>query len=125
MLRSAAIGLVLALAAVSANADEAIPTAKRATPPSAAQEPPPAPLQPPRFSGLAPVQPGPCGSGPVPKLAPLDADGQPAVDRSPHGEMSVAVGSHGYRSVEGAVCVPVGNNGFVAVDLGTSRFGRR
>jgi hypothetical protein len=131
MLRSAAIAQAFAFAALSfapvgAHADdEAIPTAAGITPPDASKAPPPGPLQPLRPSNLAPVQPGPCGSGPVPKLAPVGADGEPAVDRSPHGELSVGVGTRGYRSVEGAVCLPIGETGFVALDLGTAQFGRR
>jgi hypothetical protein len=125
MLRSAAIAFALAAAAVGAQADEAIPTAAGITPPDASKAPPPGPLAPPRPSNLALVQPGPCGPGPVPKLAPVDADGRPAVDRSPHGEVSVGVGSHGYRYVEGAVCAPLGDKSFVSVAVGQGQIGRR
>lgn len=122
MFRAAvAFAAVLALSAGVAGAQEAIPTAKGATPPDVSKEPAPGPLQPPGASNLAPVMPGPCGTGPVPKLAPVDANGDPQVDRSPHGEVSVGVGSHGMRYAEGSVCVPVGDRGFVAVDVGEGR----
>jgi hypothetical protein len=123
MFRSAAAALaaVLALSAGAAGAQEAIPTAKGATPPDVSKDPPPPPLQPPAAGNLAPVLPGPCGTGPVPKLAPVDADGGPAVDHSPHGEVSVGAGSHGERYAEGSVCVPIGDRSFVAVDVGGAR----
>ncbi len=123
MRRAAAItAVVLALSAGAAGAQEAIPTAKGAAPPPAtANEPPPGPLKPPAQTNLAPVLPGPCGTGPVPKVAPVNADGGPQVDHSPHGEVSVGVGSHGMRYAEGSVCVPVGDNSFVAVDVSQGR----
>ncbi len=125
MLRAVVVAFALALAAPSVQAEEVIATAANATPPDVSKAPPPGPLLPPKPSNLAPVQPGPCGLGPVEKVAPVDANGEPAVDHSPHGEVSVGMGSHGYRFAEGSVCVPVGENGFVAVDVGTGQFGRR
>ena len=124
MFRAAAAvaAAVLALSAGGAGAQEAIPTAKVATPLDVSTEPPPPPLPPPgSHSNLAPVQPGPCGTGPVPKLAPVDANGEPAVDQSPHGEVSVGAGSHGMSYAEGSVCVPVGKNSSVAIDVGESQ----
>jgi hypothetical protein len=126
MFRAAAAvaAAVLALSAGAAGAQEAIPTARVATPLDVSREPPPPPLPPPgsQHSNLAAVQPGPCGTGPVPKLAPVDANGDPQVDHSPHGEVSVGMDSRGGRYAEGSVCVPVGDRSFVAVDVSGSQF---
>ena len=42
-------------------------------------------------------------------------------DRSPHGSMSVAVGSRGYRGVSGVVTQPIGDCGQLTIGIGTSR----
>jgi hypothetical protein len=49
----------------------------------------------------------------------------PYVQRKPHGAMSVAIGTGGYRSIGGEVIIPVGENGTVglAIDLTQSRRG--
>lgn len=121
---AAAFAAVLALSAGVAGAQEAISTAKDATPPDVSQEPPPPPLQPPSAtSNLAPVLPGPCGTGPVPKVAPVNADGGPQVDHSPHGEVSVGADSRGGRYAEGSVCVPIGDRSSVSIDVGEGRSG--
>jgi hypothetical protein len=126
MFRAAAAvaAAVLALSAGVAGAQEAITTAKAPTPLDVSAEPPPPPLPPPGYArnNLAPVMPGPCGTGPVPKLAPLDANGEPQVDHSPHGELSVGADSRGGRYAEGSVCVPIGKNAAVAIDVGESQF---
>lgn len=44
-------------------------------------------------------------------------------DRSPHGEVSVAVGSRGYRSASGVVTQPIGDCGQITIGIGTSRGG--
>jgi hypothetical protein len=44
-------------------------------------------------------------------------------DRSPHGEVSVAVGSRGYREASGVVTQPIGDCGQVTIGIGTSRGG--
>lgn len=123
---AAAFAAVLALTAVmsagTAGAQEAIPTAKSATPPDVSNEPAPGPLKPLAESNLAPVLPGPCGTSPVPKVAPVNADGGPQVDHSPHGEVSVGMDSRGGRYAEGSVCVPIGDNSFVAVDVAGGQF---
>ena len=45
-------------------------------------------------------------------------------DRKPHGSMSVAVGTGGYRSVAGDVVIPVGENGTVALAIELTDGGR-
>ena len=45
-------------------------------------------------------------------------------DRSPHGEMEVAVGTGGYRSASGVVTQPIGDCGQITIGIGTSRGGR-
>jgi len=120
---AAAFAAVLVLSAVmpagAAGAQEAISTAKGATLPDVSKEPTPGPLQPPAATNLAPVLPGPCGTSPVPKVAPVNADGGPQVDQSPHGEVSVGADSRGGRYAEGSVCVPIGDRSFVSVDVAT------
>ena len=44
-------------------------------------------------------------------------------DRAPHGEVSVAVGSRGYREVGGVVTQPIGDCGQITIGIGTSRGG--
>ncbi len=44
-------------------------------------------------------------------------------DRSPHGEVSVAVGSRGYREAGGVVTQPIGDCGQITIGIGTSRGG--
>lgn len=112
--------------AASPAAQEAIPTAQGATLPDTSGEPPPPPLGTPKAVDIEPVQPGPCGLGPTPKLAPVGPDGEPQVDHSPHGEVYAGVGTHGYREVGGSVCVPVGKTGAVDISVDQTRFdGRR
>jgi hypothetical protein len=123
---TAVFAAVLALSGIMsagvAGAQEAIATAKGVTPPDVSGDPPPPPIQPPAATNLAPVLPGPCGTGPVPRVAPVNADGGPQVDRSPHGEVSVGADSRGGRYAEGSVCVPIGDKSFVSVDVGGSKF---
>jgi hypothetical protein len=120
---AAALAVVLALSAGAAGAQEAISTAKVSTPLDVSNEPAPPPLAPPAAAvALAPVLPGPCGTGPVPREAPVNADGGPQVDHSPHGDVSVGVDSRGGHYEEGSVCVPVGDHSSVAIDVGQSTF---
>ena len=44
-------------------------------------------------------------------------------DRTPHGEVSVAVGSRGYREASGVVTQPIGDCGQITIGIGTSRGG--
>lgn len=122
MFRKAAVVSILCLLAGAAAAEEAIPTAQGARIPDASQEPLPPPLKAPTGVQLAPVQPGPCGLGPSPRFAPVGADGQPQVDRSPHGEVTVGVGSGGSHLVGGAVCMPLKDRGFVAIQASQETF---
>lgn len=127
MVRLAVVASILSLLAGAASAQEAIPTAQGVTPPDASKEPLPPPLGVARpGEALAPMQPGPCGTSPTPKMAPLDANGEPQVDTSPHGEMYAGVGTRGYREVGGTVCVPVGKSGAVSISVDQTKFdGRR
>ncbi|MEI9965124.1 MAG: hypothetical protein WDM92_10840 [Caulobacteraceae bacterium] len=119
--------LVLAAAlcslAVPAWAEGPIATAAAAGAPDASSNPPPAPIGRPRFSDPTDdrVRMGPCGPEAV------GDDGK--VAHKPHGEVGVAVGTGGYRSVEGAICQPLGDNGAVMVAVDASRgdavWGRR
>lgn len=109
-------GALLALAlAGTATAQQAISTAQDAALGGAPPAPPAGPvnLPPHRLDTaqniLRPV--GPCGGLPNPDT------GKP--DKSPHGEVFVGAGTHGYREAGGAVCVPVGDHAAVnvAVDV--------
>jgi hypothetical protein len=120
---AAALALSAVMAAGGAGAQEVIPTAKGVTPPDVSQDPLPAQIQPPEATNLAPVLPGPCGTGPVPRVAPVNADGGPQVDHSPHGEVSVGADSRGGRYAEGSVCVPIGDRSSVSIDVGEGRSG--
>jgi len=48
----------------------------------------------------------------------------PVAAMRPHGELSVGVGTRGYREVGGSVCQPLPGGAFVAVTAGSSRIGR-
>jgi hypothetical protein len=57
-----------------------------------------------------------------------DDDGQgPAVrpDHRIHGEVSVGVGTNGYREVYGQATVPIGDVGQATIGIGSSQIGRR
>ncbi len=60
---------------------------------------------------------GPCG-GPA-----LKPDGTP--DRSPHGEVSVGAGTHGYRQAGGVVCVPLGDHAAATIAVDTEQINGR
>ena len=60
-----------------------------------------------------PVAMGPCGPE---KVKP---DGK--LDTAPHGEVEAGVGTSGYRHLAGAVCQPVGQDGFVAASASYSQ----
>jgi hypothetical protein len=107
------------LAAGPAFADDTIATAT-----SADAHPP----------GAGPSAPGPLvatadprrGGGDVLMTAcgpePVNDKGVAAM--TPHGEVSVGVGTRGYREVGGSVCQPLPGGAFVAVSAGSSRIGR-
>jgi len=63
------------------------------------------------------VRSGPCG-GPA-----LKPDGTP--DRSPHGEVTVGAGTHGYRQAGGAVCVPLGDHAAATIAVDTEQINGR
>jgi hypothetical protein len=63
---------------------------------------------------------GPCGGLPVSKDG-----GPPKPDKTPHGEVWGAVGTHSYREAGGAVCIPLGDKGAVHIAVDASHYGRR
>jgi hypothetical protein len=72
----------------------------------------PGPLNAAKPDGADEVGPiGPCG-----RPISVDANGKP--DLRPSGEVSVGVGTRGYREVSGTVCKPTANGGFVAISAG-------
>jgi hypothetical protein len=56
----------------------------------------------------------------------LSRDG-PLPDHKVHGEVTVGVGTNGYREVSGAVAGPIGKDGdmMIAIDVGSENYGRR
>jgi hypothetical protein len=62
-----------------------------------------------------PIAMGPCGPE---KVMP---DGR--LETAPHGEVEAGVGSNGYRSLAGAVCQPIGQDGAVAVSISETQGG--
>jgi hypothetical protein len=120
----------LTVTAVPVWADEAISTAKAVTPPAAAA----GSAAPTEIQGQASlteiVKSNPCLPGPRPSQETTRVEGDGVTqkvepDYSPHGEIDAGVGSRGYRSVHAAVCQPIGEHSFVAVDVGTGSYGRR
>lgn len=65
-------------------------------------------------------------SSPALEVAPEgDMDGiVPRADRKPHGEVSVAVGTGGYRSLYARSTMPVGETGQLTVAIEDTKFGR-
>jgi len=118
------IGAVLA-ASSGAWAQEAIPTASNAgggAPPAPAVGADPTMIadKASERDDRGPVPIGPCG-------APYKSvDGGPLKqDKDPHGEVYAGVGTHGYRNVGGAVCVPVGKDAQVTIAVDSTQWGRR
>lgn len=61
----------------------------------------------------------------LPTEATLAGVVPPADDGKPHGEVSVAVGTGGYRSVYARTDMKVGDNARVSIAVQDTRFGRR
>jgi hypothetical protein len=101
--------LASALLAAPALADGPVTTASPAG--SAAPQPTAAPPSLP-LSGAENVQGPPLAMGPCgpEKVKP---DGR--IETAPHGEVDASVGTRGYHRLAGAVCQPIGQDGFVAV----------
>jgi hypothetical protein len=59
--------------------------------------------------------------------AARNADDLPinGLSRKVHGEVGMAIGSNGYRSLYGTSVVPLGQTGTLVVSGGTSQFGNR
>jgi hypothetical protein len=53
----------------------------------------------------------------------VNPDGSPAVDHDVHGDVSVGIDSRGGHYVQGAVCMPLGDNGAVAIDISQAQGG--
>ncbi|HEY5288499.1 MAG TPA: hypothetical protein VIJ59_00570 [Caulobacteraceae bacterium] len=119
------VGVAL-LVGSGVSAQEAIPTAANApgggAPPVQATAGGPITIQDKRSErdDRGPVPIGPCG---VPYK--MSNDGPPRQDKTPHGEAWAGVGTHGYRDVGGAVCIPVGKAAEVIIAVDSSRWGRR
>jgi hypothetical protein len=50
-----------------------------------------------------------------------DSEPPPALDRGVHGEVSLGVGTHGYRSASVRAEMPLGKSGWLSVAVGESR----
>jgi hypothetical protein len=61
-----------------------------------------------------PLAMGPCGPEKV------KSDG--TLETKPHGELEASIGTGGYRQFAGAVCQPLGQNGYVAISAGETQF---
>ncbi|HUO23235.1 MAG TPA: hypothetical protein VMU59_12025 [Caulobacteraceae bacterium] len=89
------------------------PTAPEPTTPVGALPPTAAAVSP----DPQPMAMGPCGPE---KIKP---DG--ALDTAPHGEVEASVGTNGYRRIAGAVCQPIGQDGYVAISISDAQGGGR
>ena len=58
-----------------------------------------------------------CGE---PRASSSDTGAAP--DTAVHGQVDVAMGSNGYRSVHAAGCKPIGDNGYVGVSVGVGSY---
>jgi hypothetical protein len=118
MTRVWALAAVAALlAGPSAMADETVVTATSADAHPPAVEAPPGPLAGPGAtrSGGGDVLMTRCGPEPV--------NDKGVAAMNPHGEVSVGVGTRGYREVGGSVCQPLPGGAWIAVSGGSSRIG--
>jgi hypothetical protein len=116
------IGAALLLA-TRVSAQEAIPTASGAGAPPA------------QVNGIDPTwitkdadehdDRGPTPIGPCGAPYKEAQDGQLKQDKNPHGQVWAGVGTHGYRDIGGAVCIPVGQNGQVSIAVDADHWGRR
>lgn len=120
---SVVVGMALA-ASSAAWAQEAIPTAANATDGGAPAAPAAGPItlsdKKSEHDDRGPLPIGPCGG-----VARSVDGGPPQPDKSPHGEVWAGVGTHGYRDVGGAVCIPLGDNSHVTVAIDSTQWGRR
>ena len=119
LVSSLALAAMLAMSA-SALAQEAIPTAAGAPEngaPIPASSPKPLTIDDTRDhfdDGPRPVNR--CG-------VPAHDDG--TLDRRVHGEVFASVGTHNYREVGGAACIPLGDKGAAAIAIDVGQYGRR
>jgi hypothetical protein len=101
-----------------AGAQEAIATASNAPPLAPSNLA--APLALGRHQGFsdegAPII-GPCGA-----VGDVHDGVAEKPDKNPHGSISAGVGTHGYRDVGGAVCVPLGDHAAVSIAFDAGRF---
>jgi len=112
--------LAALLAGTSASADETVATATPADAhPPVAEAPGPAPQ-----TVAADRRADPGGDVLMTACGPEPVNAQGVAASNPHGEVSVAAGTHGYNEVSGSVCQPLPGGGFVAISAGQSRFGR-
>lgn len=102
------VGVALAAFAGSAQAQEAVSTAS-ATPAPVADTSTAAQID--QF----------IKSGPMPSLDEAGVDGITPGDRKIHGEVSVGIGTGGYRSFSGLSVIPVGETGTLAIAVSKSR----
>lgn len=125
MTHAAPIALIASVCiAFAAQAQEAIPTAAGGPPEGApAQATAPAPpldaAAQARRDDRGPLY-GPCG----PLRRKPDGTIADAAHQA-HGEVSAAVGTHGYREVGGVVCQPIGDNAAVTIGVNVGRWGGR
>ena len=115
--------VLISLAASGAWAQETVSTASPADshPPGAGGAPAPVDDGIQRDRTTTEVVSGPCGS----TSASDDPSSPP--DTHPHGEVSVGVGTNGYREVSGYVCKRTADGGSVAIGVATQQggWGRR
>ncbi len=52
----------------------------------------------------------------------LYAEGETRIDRRPHGEVGMFIGSGGSRGIFGTVGMPIGDNGFASFSFDTGRY---
>ena len=121
---SGLIGVAL-LVATGASAQEAIPTASASgagapTVQSNGIDPTWITKDSDDHDDRGPVPVGPCGS-PYKQTQ----DGQLKQDKDAHGQVWAGVGTHGYRNIGGAVCVPIGQNAELNIAVDSTQWGRR
>jgi len=108
------LGLAAPFGASAAWAQETVSTASSADAHPPGTQAAPGPLDDSISRGIThtEVVPGPCG----PAVVNTD-DPNAAPDTRPHGEISVGVGTGGYREVGGYVCKPLAGGGAIAIGV--------
>jgi hypothetical protein len=128
MIRTLVAALAFAALASAGQAQEAVPTARNATPLDTRAQAAPPPLDAPRPPEALRevVKIGPCTPHAEIIAEQAREDGATIEpDHAAHGEVGAGIGTNGYREFHGVVCKPIGDNATVTLSVSKHDFGSR